>query len=96
MRDYFVYIMASPSRTLYIGVTNDLERRVWEHKMKLLPQSFTRRYNITLLVYVEAFSSPGDAIAREKQVKGWSRAKKLALIESVNPAWEDLSARWYG
>ncbi len=57
-----------------------------EHQMKLLQQSFTRRYNITLLVDVEAVSSPGDAIAREKQVKGWSRAKTLALIESVNPA----------
>ena len=96
MREYFVYIMASPSRTLYIGITNDLEQRVWEHKMKFQPQSFTRRYNITLLVYAEAFTDPGEAIARDKQVKGWFRAKKLALIESVNPEWNDLSAPWYG
>jgi putative endonuclease len=87
--------MASPSRTLYIGMTNDLERRVWEHKMKREPRSFTRRYNTTLLVYVESFSNPGDAIAREKQMKGWSRTKKIALIESVNPDWQDLSAAWY-
>ncbi len=95
MGDYFVYIMTSPSRTLYIGVTNDLERRIWEHKMKIHHNSFTRRYNITLLVYVESFAEPGDAIAREKQLKGWSRARKVALIESVNPEWNDLSAAWY-
>ena len=94
MRDYFVYIMANISRTLYIGMTNDLERRVYEHRAKLIP-GFTKRYNITLLVYFESFPDPGSAIAREKELKGWLRAKKVALIESMNPEWKDLSADWF-
>jgi putative endonuclease len=94
MRDFFVYIMSSPSRTLYVGVTNNLERRVWQHKEKL-QDGFTKRYNITLLVYAETFSDPSSAIEREKQIKNWTRAKKVALIESLNPAWQDLSAEWY-
>jgi len=90
MRQYFVYIMTNKSRTLYVGVTNDLERRVYEHKHKLVP-GFTQRYNITQLVYFEQTNDINSAIAREKQIKGWLRRKKIALIESVNPIWRDLS-----
>jgi len=93
MKEYFVYIMASASGTLYTGVTGDLERRVAEHKQKLIP-GFTARYNITRLVYYESTPDVRSAIAREKQIKGWLRAKKVALIESVNPQWRDLSEDW--
>ena len=85
--------MASQSRTLYTGVTNDLQRRVYEHKQKLVP-GFTRKYNITRLVYFEETNDVYAALMREKQIKGWLRAKKVALIESVNPEWKDLSAQW--
>ena len=90
---YYVYIMTNKSRTLYTGVTNDLERRVYEHKKKLVP-GFTTKYNITRLVYFEATQDVGAAIAREKQIKGWLRTKKIALIDSVNPGWADLSVDW--
>ena len=93
MKQYFVYILASPSRTLYTGVTNNLARRVYEHKHKLIP-GFTSRYNVGLLVYFETFDTPQEAIAREKQIKGWVRRKKVALIEENNPSWEDLSKAW--
>jgi len=93
MKQYYVYIMTNRSRTLYTGVTNDLERRVYEHKHKLIP-GFTSKYNITRLVYYEVWSDIREAIAREKQIKGWLRAKKIALIESINPGWEDLSEEW--
>ena len=93
MKQYFVYILASPSRTLYTGVTNNLARRVYEHKHKLIP-GFTSRYNVGLLVYFETFHTPQEAIAREKQIKGWVRRKKVALIEENNPSWEDLSEAW--
>ena len=86
--------MSNRSRTVYTGVTNNLVRRVDEHKRKLVP-GFTRKYNITRLVYFEVTSDICAAIAREKQIKGWLRAKKIALIESLNPNWGDLSARWY-
>jgi putative endonuclease len=92
-RDFFVYIMSNVSKTLYIGMTNDLERRVWEHKSKTIA-GFTTRYNITNLVYFESHSSPSDAIAREKQLKHWNRSKKLDLIESMNPEWCDLGSDW--
>ena len=92
-KQYYVYIMTNRSRTLYVGVTNDLERRVYEHKQKLIP-GFTQRYNITQLVYHEATLDVRSALAREKQIKGWLRAKKIALIESMNPEWMDLSAEW--
>jgi putative endonuclease len=85
--------MTNKSRTLYTGVTNDLERQVYEHKQKLVP-GFTARYNIDRLVYYEATEDVNAAISREKQIKGWMRAKKIALIESMNPQWADLSARW--
>jgi putative endonuclease len=93
MRQYHVYILSSYTRTLYIGVTNNLQRRVSEHKQKLVP-GFTSRYNIDRLVYCEAFADAHDAIAREKQLKKWSRQKKEWLIETRNPAWDDLSLNW--
>ncbi|MEW6083421.1 MAG: GIY-YIG nuclease family protein [Chloroflexota bacterium] len=94
MKSYFVYIMTNKSRTLYTGVTNDLERRVYEHKNKLVA-GFTSRYNITKLVYYEETNDVSVALAREKQIKGWLRAKKVALIEAENPEWRDLSLEWY-
>ena len=85
--------MTNYAHTLYVGVTNDLERRVYEHKMKLVP-GFTARYDLTSLVYYESTGDINAAISREKQIKGWLRRKKVALIESVNPEWEDLSKDW--
>ncbi len=93
MKQYFVYIMTSASGTLYTGMTNNLERRVFEHKHKLSP-GFTQKYNVNRLVYFEAFSQVQEAIAREKEIKGWLRKKKVELIESVNPTWADLSEEW--
>ena len=93
MRQFYVYIMTNHSRTLYTGMTNDLLRRVAEHKQKLIP-GFTARYNVTRLVYYEETPDVRSAIAREKQIKGWVRAKKVALIEAANPQWRDLSAEW--
>ena len=94
MRQYHVYIMTNGVRTLYIGVTNDLVRRVYEHKQKIV-DGFTKKYNITMLVYYESTSSVEAAINREKQLKGWLRNKKASLIETMNPRWIDLSAEWY-
>ena len=91
MNQYYVYVMSNVSKTLYIGVTNNLERRVWEHKLKQT-QGFTRRYNCTLLVYFEETSDIEAAIRREKQLKGWKRERKITLIEGINPHWIDLSA----
>jgi putative endonuclease len=91
VKTYHAYIMASASRVLYIGVTGDLLRRVAEHKDKRVP-GFTARYRVTALVYFEAFGDIRIAIAREKQLKGWLRARKIALIESLNPHWRDLTA----
>jgi putative endonuclease len=86
--------MTNKSRTLYTGVTNNLMRRVHEHKNKLIP-GFTSKYNIKILVYYESTSSIHVALEREKQIKGWLRAKKIALIESMNPKWNDLSKEWF-
>ncbi|MGH7164858.1 MAG: GIY-YIG nuclease family protein [Nitrospiraceae bacterium] len=94
MKHYYVYILTNKSRTLYTGVTNGLLRRVYEHKQKLL-QGFTAKYNITRLAYFEETTDVEAALAREKQIKGWLRMKKIALVESVNPRWEDLSDGWY-
>jgi len=94
MRHYYVYIMSSKSRTLDTGVTNNLERRVYEHKQKRT-LSFTSKYNITDLVYFELTHDVYSVIVREKQIKGWVRSKKVALIESTNPQWQDLSTGWY-
>jgi putative endonuclease len=91
MREVFhVYITASKSRVIYVGMTNDLARRVREHKEKDT-QSFTNRFNVDRLVWFEEHGGPRSAIAREKQIKGWARAKKIALIETRNPQWKDLS-----
>lgn len=90
----YIYILANGFRKLYIGVTNNLERRVAEHKQKLSPHSHTARYNITQLVYFERFGLISAAIAREKQLKGWLRIRKLDLIIGTNPHWHDLSADW--
>jgi len=90
MGQYYVYIMTNRSDTLYTGVTNDLQRRVYEHKYKLV-EGFTKKYNLTRLVYHETTGDVASAIRREKQIKGWLRAKKIALIESINPHWRDLS-----
>ena len=87
---YFVYILSNASRTLYIGVTNDLVRRVYEHKQKVAP-GFTARYNVTRLVYFEEAAHPQVAIAREKELKGWRRSRKLALVSEANPTWRDLA-----
>ncbi len=89
-----IYIMASRSRTLYIGVTGDLHRRVWQHKNGT-HEGFSSQYRTTRLVYFEEFVLMQNAIAREKQLKVWSRPKKLALIESQNPGWVDLAEEWY-
>jgi len=94
MKQYYVYIMTNSSRTLYTGVTDDLVRRVYEHKNKLI-KGFTQKYNITRLVYYEITSDVKAAIQREKQIKGWLRKKKIALIEAANPEWKDLSEEWY-
>ena len=92
-KTYHVYIMSNVSKMLYTGVTNDLEHRVFQHKTKEV-DGFTKKYNIHRLVYFEAFGEIREAIAREKQIKGWLRAKKVALIESVNPEWRDLAPEW--
>ena len=94
MNEYHVYIMTNHSRTLYTGVTNDLKRRVYQHKHKLIP-GFTSKYNITQLVYFETTTDVKAAIAREKQIKGWLKKKKFALIDSINPQWQDLSVEWF-
>ncbi len=93
MREYFVYILASKSGVLYIGVTNDVARRMFEHRHKLV-LGFTGKYNVSRLVYFESFGDVRDAIAREKQLKGWRREKKVALIEKANPIWRNLSEAW--
>lgn len=90
MKKSYVYIMSSLSKTIYIGVTNDLKRRVFEHKNPS-ENCFTKRYHVNLLVYYQRFSDIKKAIAREKQLKGWSRFRKIKLVESVNPGWNDLS-----
>jgi len=91
---YFTYIMASRSHTLYIGVTGNLLKRVFQHKWKEY-EGFTSKYNCDRLVWFERHGEVVKAIAREKELKGWLRAKKIALIESINPSWTDLSRNWY-
>ena len=91
---YFTYIMASRSHTLYIGVTGNLHRRVFEHKWRE-HEGFTARYNCDRLVWFERYEDVGKAIARETQLKGWRREKKIALIETSNRTWLDLSRDWY-
>lgn len=90
MKTYYVYILSNKSKTLYIGVTNDLKRRMFEHKNKLV-NGFTKRYNLTKLVYFEVFNNSQDAIRREKQLKNWHRDWKINLINKNNPKWSNLS-----
>jgi len=93
MKRYYVYIMTNHSRTLYVGVTSDLENRVAQHKSKRFA-GFTAKYNINQLVYFEELIDVIEAIGWEKRIKGWTRAKKIALIEEDNPHWLDLSEAW--
>lgn len=95
MQQYYVYIMASATRVIYVGVTNNLERRVYEHKSKAF-KGFSATYNTNKLVHFEETNDVRDAIEREKRLKGWDRAKKLALISQDNPSWSDLSQDSYG
>ena len=94
--DYWVYIVSNNTRsTLYIGVTSELRGRVWQHRTTGKPGSFSERYHCVHLVYHEHFREIRDAIAREKQLKGWRREKKNALIATLNPDWDDLAADWF-
>ena len=88
-KQYYVYIMSSRSRVIYVGMTNDLRRRVLQHRQKLV-EGFTQKYNVTQLVYYEVTNDVHSALAREKEIKAWRRSKKVALIESFNPVWKDL------
>ncbi|MBN4076087.1 GIY-YIG nuclease family protein [Gemmatimonas aurantiaca] len=94
MKSYYVYILTSISRKLYVGVTNNLERRIYEHKNGITG-GFAAKYNINKLVYFAETNDIASAIIREKQIKGWSRAKKIALIEENNLGWDDLSFSWF-
>ena len=93
-KQYHVYIMTNGARTLYVGVTSDLARRVYEHKHKMV-EGFTKKYNLTYLAYYAETTDVMSAIEREKQIKGWRRSKKIELIESFNPSWKDLAMDWY-
>jgi putative endonuclease len=93
-KQYYVYLLASRSHVLYTGVTSDLAGRVYQHRRRLF-RGFTSRYAATRLVHFETTASVHAAIAREKQIKGWRRRKKIALIEAENPHWKDLAAEWY-
>ena len=93
-KHYYVYILASLSGTLYIGITNNLERRMLEHKEGLV-EGFTSQYGVHRLIYFETYRDVRNAIRREKQLKGWRREKKIALIEKVNAGWKDLARAWY-
>ncbi|MBI2646647.1 MAG: GIY-YIG nuclease family protein [Deltaproteobacteria bacterium] len=91
MKQYFVYIMTNQRNTvIYTGITSNIEKRVYEHKMKMIP-GFTQKYNVDKLVYYEEFPDPEAAISAEKKIKGWTRKKKINLIESLNLNWNDLS-----
>jgi putative endonuclease len=94
LASYYVYILTNKSRTLYTGVTNDLKRRVYQHRNKPIP-GFTCQYNLSRLVFFETTTDIRAAITREKQIKGWTRAKKLVLIKAANPRWRDLRIDWY-
>ncbi|MBL4668652.1 MAG: GIY-YIG nuclease family protein, partial [Flavobacteriales bacterium] len=94
MKEYYVYIMSSDNKnSIYIGVTNDLERRIYEHQNKLV-KGFTQKYNCVNLVYFETHNQIVDAIYREKQLKNWNRQWKIGLIEKDNKQWDDLSVDW--
>ena len=93
VRQFFVYLLASKTRRLYVGMTSNLERRMQEHRSKAV-DGFTSRYNVDRLVWYQAIDGAGDAVERERQVKGWRREKKVALIEAENPGWTDLARDW--
>ena len=93
MRIFYVYITANRNPRLYTGVTSDFRRRMWQHRAGIC-DGFTKKYNVTRLVYFECTEDPRAAIAREKRIKGWLRTKKIRLIESVNPEWDDLAQGW--
>jgi putative endonuclease len=94
-KSYYVYILTNRYGTLYTGVTNDLERRMYEHKQRSIP-GFAAKYNITRLLHYEEANDVWTAIEREKEIKAWRRSKKAALIDSENPLWKDLSEDWFG
>ena len=95
MQSGYLYILASKRNgTLYVGVTSNLEQRVWQHKNKTFPDSFTSKYNINSLVWSDYFDDISEAIKREKEIKKWKRSWKINLIEKDNPNWDDLSAEW--
>lgn len=94
-KTYWVYIMTNRSDTLYVGMTNNLARRVWQHRTGRM-EGFAATYRIDRLIYAEPFSEVRDAIAREKQIKGWRREKKVTLINAANPEWNDLGETWLG
>jgi putative endonuclease len=95
MKQYWIYIVASFSRRTYVGFTSELERRVWQHENGTY-DGHTKKYRKNRLVYFEEYQWANDAIAREKQIKGWDKRKKNTLVESMNPDWADLSEGWYG
>ena len=96
VNQYWVYMVTNRwKNVLYTGVTNELFRRMWQHKNKAFP-GFTKKYNCDRLVYFEEYGEIDQAIAREKQIKGWTRARKNALVERMNPEWKDLAESWYG
>ncbi|HSE68015.1 MAG TPA: GIY-YIG nuclease family protein [Gemmatimonadales bacterium] len=95
MKVFYIYLLVSRSRTLYIGVTSNLVKRLAEHR-SMRPGSFTSRYRVTRPVYIESTPNARAAIVREKQIKGLSRKRKIGLIEAANPLWEDLSEHWFG
>jgi len=94
-RQFYVYMLASKTRRLYVGMTSDLEQRVWQHRTKAI-EGFTSRYNIDRLVWYESTSEVMAAIEREKEIKAWRREKKVKLIEADNPRWVDLAREWFG
>ncbi|MCX5638751.1 MAG: GIY-YIG nuclease family protein [Planctomycetota bacterium] len=93
-KQYYVYIMTNKSGTLYTGMTNNIKQRVFAHKHKLV-EGFTKKYNIDRLLYIETFGDVNSAIARENTIKGWLRARKMALIKATNPNWAGLAGDWY-
>lgn len=90
---FWVYILTSRTGTLYVGVPRYFDRRIMQHKMETI-EGFTKKYKVHRLVYYESFDHAANAISREKQLKGWRRAKKIALIETLNPRWQDLAEKW--
>ena len=94
MEKFYIYIIASRTGTLYVGMTNDIKKRIYQHKNHLVG-GFTEKYNIDRLIYVETISDFDSVIKREKQIKKWRREKKVALIDSQNPSWDDLSRDWF-